>query len=135
MSDTVVEARWLEGQRFGVVGESGVEVTVDGAKADGPSPMETLLIGLATCMGVDVVEILEKMRVPLQGLAARVEGDRRADPPRRYTAVRLTYEVDGVADADADKLQRAVDLSREKYCSVLHSLRSDIELSIRIEGG
>lgn len=129
----LVEARWDGDQRFEAAGEGGVPVTVDGSKALGPSPMESLLMGLAACMGVDVVEILNKMRVAFSDLAVRVEGDRRPAPPRRYTAIRLTYEVSGVAEGAREKLQRAVDLSREKYCSVLHSLRPDIEVSIRIE--
>lgn len=135
MSDTVVEARWVDGQRFEAVGEAGVAVTVDGRQEQGLSPMDSLLTAVATCMGIDVVQILEKMRVEFDGMTVRVEGDRRADPPRRYTAIRLIYEMAGVAEPDAGKLQRAVDLSRDKYCSVLHTLRPDTELSIRIEAG
>jgi putative redox protein len=108
-------------------------MTVDGDGAAGPSPMETLLISLAACMGADVVEILTKMRVPFDGLAVRIEGDRRPDPPRRYTALRLAYETAGVPEDQRDKLQRAVDLSRDKYCSVLHTLHPDLDVSIRIE--
>ena len=81
----------------------------------------------------NVVQILDKMRVSFDRIAVRVEGDRRSDPPRRYTAIRLMYEVGGVAEQDAGKLRRAVDLSKEKYCSVLHSMRPDTEFSIRIE--
>lgn len=135
MSDTVVEARWDGGMRFEAAGRGGVPVMVDGSSAEGPSPMESLLIGLATCMGADVVDMLTKMRVPFEGLAVRVEGDRRAAPPRRYTAIRLAYDVEGVTEESLDKLQRAVDLSRDKYCSVLHSLRPDVEISIRIDVG
>lgn len=133
MSDTVVEARWDGAMRFEAAGKSGVPVVVDGDQAEGPSPMESLLIGLATCMGADVVDMLGKMRVPFDGLAVRVEGDRRGDPPRRYTAIRLAYGVSGVPEESEEKLQRAVDLSRDKYCSVLHSLRPDVEISIRID--
>lgn len=135
MSDTVVEARWIAGQRFEAVGKAAVPITVDGRQEEGPSPMDSLLIGLGTCMGIDVVEILEKMRVAFDGMTVRVEGDRRSDPPRWYTRIRLIYEVDGVAEADEAKLKRAVDLSRDKYCSVLHTLRPETELSIRIETG
>jgi putative redox protein len=110
-------------------------VVVDGDGRDGPSPMEMLLMSLAGCMGVDVVDILTKMRVPLGGLAVRVEADRRAEPPRRLLAVRLTYRVEGVPASDRGKLQRAIDLSRERYCSVLHSLQPDLDLDIRIEDG
>ncbi len=135
MSAEVVEVRWTGGMGFEAAGSAGVHVAVDGDKEAAPSPMETLLIGLATCMGADVVEILGKMRVGFDRLAVRVEGDRRPEPPRRYTAIRLTYDVEGIAEESADKLQRAVDLSRDKYCSVLHSLRPEIDVRIRIEAG
>lgn len=133
MSDVVVESRWKGGMRFEAVGRAGVTVVVDGDGAGGPTPMESLLISLASCMGSDVVDILSRMRVSFDGLMVRVEGDRRPEPPRRYTAIRLTYAVDGVADGNGDKLERAVDLSRDKYCSVIHSLRPDLEVSILIE--
>lgn len=133
MSDTEVRSRWLGGLRFEAIGRAGVPVVVDGDGKEGPTPMETLLVSLVACMGSDVVDILTKMRVPFDALAVRVEGDRRSEPPRRYTALRLMYEVEGVPEGNDDKLQRAVTLSSERYCSVLHSLRPDIEVSIRIE--
>jgi putative redox protein len=128
-----VEVQWDGDQRFEAKGRAEVTIPVDGRSTAAPSPMEDLLIGLASCMGIDVVAILEKMRVPLRSLAVRVEGDRRRDPPRYFTAIRIEYRVGGVAGTDRDKLQRAVDLSRDTYCSVLHSLRSDIEVSIQID--
>ncbi len=135
MSDVAVEVRWEEGLRFEATGRSGVPVVVDGGGAAGPSPMESLLIAVASCMGIDVVDILKKMRVPFEGLAVRAEGDRRPDPPRRYTAIRLTYETEGVGEDARDQLQRAVDLSRDKYCSVLHTLQPDVDVSIQIDAG
>jgi putative redox protein len=133
VSDTEVDSRWLGGLRFEATGRAEVPVVVDGDGKEGPTPMETLLVSLVACMGSDVVDILTKMRVPFDALAVRVEGDRRPEPPRRYTALRLMYRVEGVPDGDAEKLQRAVTLSRETYCSALHSLRPDIEVSIHIE--
>lgn len=135
MSDLVVEARWEESLRFEGVGRAGIPVKLDSSGVAGPSPMESLLLGLASCMGVDVVDILRKMRVPVAGLVVRVEGDRRAEPPRRLTAVRLAFRVKGVAESDRGKLRRAVDLSRDTYCSVLHSLQPDLDLDLRIEDG
>jgi putative redox protein len=135
VSDMVVEVHWEGELRFEAMGRGGVPVVTDGDGAAGPSPMELLLIGLAGCMGVDVVDILKKMRVPIEGLVVRAEGDRRAEPPRRFQSVRLTYQVQGVPDGDRDKLQRAVDLSRDTYCSVLHTLQPDLDLAIRIEVG
>ena len=135
MSDVLVRARWEGGMRFEAVGKAGVPVVVDGDGDAGITPVETLAVSLAGCMGSDVVEILGKMRVGLETLTVRVEGDRRAEPPRRYTAIRLMFGVTGVAEADADKLHRAVDLSRDRYCSVLHTLDRDLDVSIRIETG
>lgn len=135
MSDLSVEVRWEEGLRFEGAGRGGQPVTLDSAAAAGPSPMEAMLMGLAGCMGVDVVDILAKMRIPPSALEVRVEGDRRAEPPRRLTAVRMVFRVDGVAPDDRPKLRRAVDLSRDTYCSVLHSLRPDLDVDVRIEDG
>jgi putative redox protein len=95
--------------------------------------MEGLLLSVAGCMGIDVVMILEKGRVPLETLSVEVEGDRAPEPPRRFTAIRMTYHITGPSPEDATKVQRAVDLSRDRYCSVLHSLAKDIDLDIRVE--
>ena len=133
MSDVVVEARWAGGLRFETAGRAGVPLVMDGDSEAGISPVEMVAAGLAGCMGADVVDILAKMRVELSELTVRVEGDRRPEPPRRYTALRIRFGASGVADGDAEKLQRALDLSRDRYCSVLHTLRPDLDLSIRIE--
>lgn len=135
MSDVSVEVQWDEGMRFEAAGRGGVPIVVDGDARAGPSPVESLLISLASCMAADVVDILAKMRVPIRALAVRAEGDRWPDPPRRYTAIRLTYEAEGVPEPDVGKLQRAVDLSRDTYCSVLHTLHPDLDLTIRVEAG
>ena len=135
MSDILVTARWAGGMRFEAVGKAGVPVLVDGDGEVSITPVEAVAVSLAGCMGADVVDILGKMRVELETLTVAVEGDRRPDPPRSYTAIRLVLGVSGVAEADADKLQRAVDLSRDTYCSVLHTLDPALDVSIRIEAG
>ena len=83
-------------------------------------------------MAVDVQVILERSRVPLTGLEVEVEGTRAQTHPKRYTHVKLVYRVEGPGEEDQAKLDRAVELSREKFCSVLHSLRTDIEVEIEI---
>jgi putative redox protein len=134
MSSSKVGLRWT-GQGLAFVGgaEGGPQITLESGGGAGPSPTQLLLMSVAGCMGVDVVMILEKSRVPLESLEVEVEGDRVEDPPRRFKAVRITYRVKGPADEDQAKLERAVDLSRHKYCSVLHTLRPDLDLDIRIE--
>lgn len=125
-----VTLRWAgEALRF-EGGGAGSWVSIDGNAEAGPSPMQAVLLGFAGCMAADVIEILGKMRVPLAGLSVKVEGERAPEPPRRFTAIRLVYEVEGVPPEGEDKLARAIELSKEKYCSVLHSLRPDIVFEI-----
>jgi putative redox protein len=119
-----------ESMRFTAAGHSG-SILLNGGKGQGVGPMEALALSVAACSAADVVDILGKMRVPLETLEVRVEGDREPEPPRRYTALRLVYRA-RVAVESEQKLRRAVELSREKYCSVMHSLRPDIRLSTEI---
>ncbi|MDE2980484.1 MAG: OsmC family protein [Gemmatimonadota bacterium] len=113
----------------------GPQIVIDGDCAVGPSPMDLVLMGVAACMAIDVKVILDKGRVPFDGLDVRAEGERREKPPRSYRAVRLVFTVTGVPPASRAKVDRAIELSREKYCSVLFSLREDLVLDTVIEGG
>lgn len=106
-------------------------VTIDGESAAGPSPMQTLLLAAASCSASDVVLILEKMRAGLRDLAVDVTGMRREEDPKRYTEVTFRFTMSGDA-LDAAKAERAVTLSLEKYCSVVHSLAPDIAVSHEI---
>ncbi|MGH7469799.1 MAG: OsmC family protein [Longimicrobiales bacterium] len=129
MADVSVALEW-EGTglvfRGGPV--DGFELRVDGNTKVAVSPVQLMLVSLVACSAADVVDILSKMRVPLKGLTVRAQGDRAPSAPRRYTAIRLVYEARGVAAEAEEKLHRAVQLSHEKYCSVMHSLRPDIEI-------
>ena len=107
---------------------SGPSITIDGDNAAGPGPMLTLLLAAAACTGSDVVVILEKMRVPFQDLRIEVAGVRRETEPRRYVSIHLDYHLAGPG-IDAAKVRRAIDLSLEKYCSVMHSLTPDIAIT------
>ena len=82
-------------------------------------------------MGIDVVMILEKMRVGFQGLSVSIDGERVAEPPRYFDRVRILFRVRG--DVPRDKAERAVRLSFEKYCSVFHTLRQDIDIVAETE--
>lgn len=90
--------------------------------------MQALAYGLAGCMAIDLVHILQKGRHQFGALRAELTGVRASDEPRRFTTIRLHYTLEGpVPDA---AVQRAIDLSREKYCSVWHSMRQDIDFTI-----
>ena len=124
---TTLELVWEHDLVFG--GRSGdVQMTLDSASLAGPSPMQTLAFALAGCMSMDVVHVLTKGRYDLRGLRADLTGQRAPDEPRRFTAITLHFTITG--DVPPDKVERAIDLSREKYCSVWHSMRQDIELTV-----
>jgi putative redox protein len=106
----------------------GPQTTIDGDNAAGPGPMLTLLLAAAACTGADVVAILEKMRVTLHELRIEASGERREQEPRRYTGIHLDYHLRGDG-LDAAKARRAIDLSITKYCSVVHSLAPDIQIT------
>ena len=129
-----VHARWAgEGTVFRGGPRDDVQIAIDGNTEEGPSPMDTLLLGLAACMGADIVEILKKCRVPLEALEVAVEGKRAEEHPRRYQRIEIVYTATGPAPDDQKRLDRALTLSRDKYCSFTHSLRTDIEIDARIE--
>jgi putative redox protein len=138
MQGPVVTLRWAgEGLRFEGGAEGGPAVRLDGAGAAGASPMQSLLLALGGCTAADVVDILGKMRVPLEGVGVevRLESERAPDPPRRYTRIRLLYRVSGLAAEHEAKVRRAVALSHETYCSVLHTLRADTALETEVQLG
>jgi putative redox protein len=124
---TVVELIWEHDLVFG--GKSGdVRMTLDSASQEGASPMQTLGFALAGCMAMDVVHILRKGRHDLKGLKADLAGHRAPEEPRRFTSVELKFSVTG--NVPGDQIQRAIDLSRDKYYSVWHSLRQDIGFEV-----
>jgi putative redox protein len=128
-----VEVRWEGAMRFEGTGASGAAMTLDarpehGGTGQGPSPMETLLIALAGCTGIDVVSILNKMRAPLRGLEIKVSGDRAAEHPRVFTDVRLEYIFRG-PDLRPEQVGRAVELSQDTYCSISAMVRKSAALT------
>lgn len=133
MADVEIFLDWAgEGLRFAGRGRSPVGLVLDGDSEHGPSPVEALLLSAAACMAADLIDIGRKMRLPIRAVEVHGTGDRRADPPRRYTNARLTFTVAGVADEDEPKLRRALDLSAETYCSVIHTLRPDLEVELEL---
>ena len=118
---------WTGELRFsGTSGTTGI--TLDGNGVAGPSPVLALVYALAGCMAADVVYILTKARHPLRALAAHVTGERAQQDPHRLIKVDLRFDIGGTVPKDA--ADRAIALSREKYCSVWHSLNPDIDFHV-----
>ncbi len=124
---TVVDLVWEHD--LVLTGSSGTtRMTLDSAAAAGPSPMQALGFALAGCMAMDVVHVLKKGRHDFRGLKTSLVAERAEDEPRRFTSVTMHFTVAG--HVPPEPVQRAIDLSRDKYCSVWNSLRQDIELRV-----
>jgi putative redox protein len=117
---------WSDGLRFDATSGANTAV-VDGDGKAGPSPTQYAAVGLAGCMAADVVDIIRKGRHPLRALHVTFTGTRADTPPRRFLTISLRFAIQGGVPPEA--VERAIALSREKYCSVWHSFRQDIELS------
>ncbi len=121
---------WKTELYFEAATPDGRVLPLDGNNRQALSPMEALLASLCGCMAVDVVMILRKMRAEPSSLRVRARGERRDDPPRYFRKLDLEFLVQG--DTPREKVERAVDLSFEKYCSVFHTLRPDLEVEKKI---
>ena len=124
---TILTLAWQGDLRFSTVAGSQT-ITIDGDGKAGWSPVQGLAISIAGCMAMDVVHVLTKGRHGLKGLRLDLKGQRAETEPRRFTSVEMHYSINGNVPEAA--VQRAIDLSREKYCSVWHSMRQDIELKV-----
>lgn len=109
----------------------GQTMTLDGDSTAGPSPVQVLAFGIAGCMSIDVVSILQKGRHPVRALDVTFRGDRAPSPPHRFTHITMVFTVHGAVPGDA--VRRALTLSHEKYCSVSNSLRGDITIATEFE--
>lgn len=130
-------ASWVEGMAFMGEAGSGHAVIMDGApeyggRNIGIRPMEMLLIGLAGCTGFDVVSILKKSRETVTGCDVEVEAERATEDPKVFTKIHLSYRVTGRGLARA-KVERAVTLSKEKYCSASIMLGATAAMSYSLE--
>ena len=128
-----VKVKWIDGMRFVANDDKGHSIVMDvskehGGEGSGFGPMQLLLVALGGCTGIDVVEILRKQRQKLEGLEIVVSGERVAEPPRVYDRVHVEYKVKG-KDLKEKAVQRAIQLSQEKYCSVAATLRAKAKVS------
>ena len=130
-SNTVsAELVWTKDLTFGAT--SGTTALIlDGDSSAGASPVQLLVMSLAGCMGMDVIDILRKGRHPVSAFRVSLTGQRFPEPPRRLLAVAVVFHIHGTVPETA--VGRAIALSRDKYCSVWHSMRQDIEMRTSYE--
>ena len=132
-----IQAEWNGKMKFTGVGQGGQTVLMDagrdaGGEGEGIRPMEMILLGLAGCTGIDIAMILGKMREPLESFSMEVEGDRRETEPKSFTEIRILYRLRG--ELRPANVERAIRLSKEKYCSVSDGLKATIPFAYELNG-
>jgi putative redox protein len=130
-----VTTKWLDKMAF-ETDVNGHKIIIDaepgvGGENRGPRPKLFMLTALGGCTAMDVVSILKKMRVDLAGLNVTVEGDLTEEFPKHFTRMHVIYEFTG-RDLPLEKLQKAVELSEEKYCGVRVVYKKALELTSEI---
>ena len=135
MKETV-NVKWIDGMSFEAeAGDYKIIMDADpevGGQKKGPKPKLLLLAALAGCTGMDIVSLLKKMRVEFNKLNIRVNGNTADEHPKRFTNITITYELTG-KDIDRTKVEKAVVMSQEKYCSVSATLKESVKVDYLID--
>jgi len=129
--------KWIEGVSFVAESGSGHAIVLDGAPEAGGRnlglrPMELVLAGTAACTAFDVVWILKKARQPVEDCVVEAEAERAAEDPKVFTRIHLVYRVSGAKLSEA-QVERAVKLSKEKYCSATLMMAKTATITYEIE--
>jgi len=127
-----LDVDWIAGSEFEAHRQGGPKIRIDGDAKSGPSPFDVLLAALATCSAIDVVSILQKQRTPVKALHVAVQAYRVEITPRRLASAVLHFRI-SAPGATSAKVERAVELSVTKYCSVRSSLIADAPVTWAIE--
>jgi putative redox protein len=137
MADRVsITADWLDGMAFEAE-VNGHKIILDaeaevGGKDRGPRPKPLMLVSLAGCTGMDVISILQKMRVPVEKFRLVVQGDLTSEHPKQFYKMHIIYEFTG-KNLPLEKVKEAIDLSQEKYCGVSATYKKVLELTYEIK--
>ncbi|MDM8545819.1 OsmC family protein [Candidatus Venteria ishoeyi] len=129
--------KWIEGATLMAESGSGHAIVLDGppevgGQDLGTRPMELILMGLGGCTALDIRHILEKSRQVMTGLEIQVSGDRAEADPKVYTKIHMHFVVGG-EDLKPKQVERAIELSAEKYCSVAQMLCKTAEITHSFE--
>ncbi len=132
---STINAKWKGNMSFEAqVGNHKIILDADesvGGQDLGPRPKPLMMVALAGCTGMDVVSILKKMKVDFEDLNIKVEGDITEENPKHFIKMKVIYEFTG-KDLPLEKLQKAVNLSEEKYCGVRASYIQAMEVNSEI---
>lgn len=122
-----VQVEWQGGERFRGGPPDAPPLLLDASKQEAPGPVAAVVVALASCAGVDVAEILEKRRTPAESIRISARYTRAPTPPRRLREIHLRFAV--ATASEPHHVERAIELSFSKYCSVASSLAPDVQLS------
>ena len=131
-ADLTVGTQWKGGWTFDAGKPGAPAVRIDGKSLEGPSPPETLLVALATCTAIDVVEMLTKRRTPPTTLDVTTTAERKTDTPRRITRAHLAYKISG-AGIDHTQTMRAIELAVTRYCTVRDTMDPEMSITWSLE--
>lgn len=126
------QVKWAGGMTFVGTAESGHSMVIDSDKKIGASPMELLLLSMASCACVDFVMILEKGRQKLSDAWIDIGGIRREEMPRYYTGIEMHFVAKGTAIKES-QVKRAIELTLEKYCSASAQMSALAEIRTSYE--
>ncbi|MBC7947655.1 MAG: OsmC family protein [Chitinophagaceae bacterium] len=107
-------------------------IVIDGGRQLGPGPKSLLLSGLAGCSAIDVLDILEKMRIKFSDFTIEVEAEQTTDHPKVFKDILITYSI-RTDKSNEDKVIKAIDLSLEKYCGVSAMLRKNSAIDYKLQ--
>jgi putative redox protein len=122
---------WIKEHEFEASHE-GSKIKIDGSNKNGHGPKALLLSGLAGCSGIDVIDILEKMRVDFSDFTIEVEAEQTEEHPKVYTDIYILYSLKTAA-GNYEKVKKAVDLSLDKYCGVSAMLKKNAPIQYKIK--
>lgn len=130
------EVKWVNGLKFDAV-QNGHTFRIDGthepgAPTTGVRPKALILSSLAGCTGIDIVEMLQKMRVPFSDFSMKVIGNLTESSPKTYHTVTLVYSIKLAHEEDRAKMERAVHLSQDRYCGVGAMIKKFADLKVEI---
>lgn len=128
---TKTTTTWKQGHAFTSL-HGHNSIAIDGSRKNGFGPKALLLSAIAACSGIDVVDILGKMRVPFLDLVVDVEAGQTDEHPRVFTDIYITYKLK-TDPANEDKVRKAIDLSLEKYCGVSAMLKKNSPFHYQLE--
>lgn len=136
MTTLSADVQWYSEMAFKAT-VNGHELMLDlsedaGGKNQGPRPKPLLLVSLGGCTGMDVISILKKMRIEPDYFNVSVEGEVTEEHPKHFTKIHIIFEFRG-KDLPIEKLQKAIDLSKERYCGISYTLQQAVELTSEIK--